>query len=83
MFLLDDILLAPIKGMVVLCQKVHEAAREDLENQEKAILADLSALHQLLESTQIDEAEFDTRETDLLDRLEAVQRVAQSDHESS
>jgi hypothetical protein len=73
MFLLDDILLAPMKGLVTLCQKVHEAAREDLENQEKAILAELAELHQLFESTYIVEEAFDRRETALLDRLEAVQ----------
>ena len=73
MFLLDDILLAPIKGLAVLCQKVHDAAREDLEHQEQAILADLAELHQLFESARIVEEDFDRRETELLDRLEAVQ----------
>jgi hypothetical protein len=73
MFLLDDILLAPVKGIAALCQKVHEAACEDLEKQEKAILAELAELHQLLESARIVEEDFDRRETELLDRLEAVQ----------
>ena len=35
MFLLDDILLAPLKGLAAVCRKVEEAARQDLENQEK------------------------------------------------
>ncbi len=48
MFLLDDLLLAPIKGLAAVCQKVHEAAEEDLEAQEKAVLADLAELHHLL-----------------------------------
>lgn len=82
MFLLDDILLAPVKGLAAICRKVHEAAREDLENQEKTILADLAELHQLFESTRIAEQEFDRRETALLDRLEAVQATARADRES-
>lgn len=83
MFLLDDILLAPMKGLAMLCQKVHEAAREDLENQEKAILGDLAELHQLFESTHIAEDEFERRETVLLDRLEAVQTAVRGQREPS
>jgi hypothetical protein len=73
MFLLDDILLAPIKGLATVCQKVHEAAQEDLENREKAILADLAELHRQLEACRIGDNEFNVRECALLDRLEACQ----------
>ncbi len=79
MFLLDDILLAPIKGLAAICQKVHEAAQEDLANQEKAILGTLAELHQQLEAGQIGEGEFDTRECGLLDRLEACQKTRNQD----
>ena len=75
MFLLDDILLAPIKGLAAVCQKVHEAAQEDLEHQEKALLANLAELHQLLEMGQIADDDFDAREGGLLDRLEACQKA--------
>ena len=44
MFLLDDILLSPLKGLAAVCRKVHEAALEDLEKQEKEILAALAEL---------------------------------------
>lgn len=73
MFLLDDILLAPIKGLVAVCHKVHEAAQEDLENQEKAILATLAELHHELGACRIGDEEFNVRECELLDRLEACQ----------
>jgi hypothetical protein len=52
MFLVDDILLAPIRALAGVCQKVHDAAQQDLENQELAILASLSELHQCLEAIQ-------------------------------
>jgi len=75
MFLLDDILLAPIKGLAVICQKVHEAAQEDLEKQEKDILALLAELHQLLDAGRIGDDDFNVREGALLDRLETCQEV--------
>ena len=64
MFLLDDLLLAPIKGLAAVCQKVHEAAEEDLEAQEKAVLADLAELHHLLDAGQISDDDFNVREGD-------------------
>jgi len=71
MFLLDDILLAPIKGMAAICRKVREAAQEDLQQQEQTILATLAELHQELDAHRIGDEEFDLRECELLDRLDA------------
>jgi hypothetical protein len=79
MFLLDDILLAPIKGVAAICQKVREAAQEDLEQQEKAILAALAELHEQLGAQRIDDAEFDRRECELLDRLDACRQTSDGD----
>jgi hypothetical protein len=72
MFLLDDILLSPIKGVVAVCRKVEESARQDLENQEKGTIAALGELHRRLEMGQIDEQEFDLEETRLLERIDAI-----------
>lgn len=78
MFLLDDILLAPIKGLATVCQKVHEAAQEELEEQEKAILATLADLHHELDAGQLGDEDFNVREGQLLDRLEACQAARRS-----
>ena len=75
MFLLDDILLSPIKGLAAVCQKVHEAAQEDLQQQEQAILASLAELHRLLDAGDVADADFNTRECELLDRLEVCQEA--------
>jgi hypothetical protein len=75
MFLLDDILLSPVKGLVAVCRKVEEAARQDLENQEKGVMASLGELHRRLEMGQIDEKEFDSEEAGLLARLETLAEV--------
>ena len=82
MFLLDDILLAPLKGLAAICQKVHEAAQEDLEQQEKDILATLAELHQLMDAGRIGDEDFNVREGDLLDRLEACQKARSTDRPS-
>jgi hypothetical protein len=79
MFLLDDILLAPIKGLAMICQKVHQAAQEDLERQEKEIMGALAELHQLMDLGQIGDDDFDLRESDLLNRLEACQQSRNTD----
>ena len=75
MFLLDDILLAPMKGLAAVCRKVEEAARQDLESQGKAAMLALGELHRRLEMGQIDEKDFDLEETRLLEKLEELGKV--------
>ena len=62
MFFLDDVLLAPIKGLAAVCRKVYEAAQDDLDGQEKAILADLTELHKMMDVGQIGDDDFNVRE---------------------
>ncbi len=75
MFLLDDILLSPIKGLATICRKVEEAARQDLDNQEKGAMSSLGELHRRLEAGQIDETEFELEETRLLDQIEKLSKT--------
>ena len=72
MFLLDDIFLAPLKGLATICQKVHDAAEQELDEREQALLREISDLYRQLETREIGEAEFDHRETVLLDQLDAI-----------
>lgn len=74
MFILDDILFAPVKGFATVCQKVQEAARQELDANEQAIMARLAELHRLLESARIDEEEFDLQENALLEQLEKARQ---------
>ena len=73
MFLLDDILLSPVKALMAIGRHVQERAQKDLEEQEKDILASLTELHQMLESGAIGDEDFNTRESSLLDQLEGIQ----------
>ena len=75
MFLLDDILLSPVKGLMAIARKVQEIAENDSQDQEKEILNSLSELHQLFESNTIGSEQFDERETVLLDQLDAIQNM--------
>lgn len=75
MFILDDILLSPMTGLVAVCRKVEEAARQDLENQEKGTMSALGELHHRLETGQINENDFDLEESRLLDKFENLAKV--------
>ncbi len=75
MFLLDDILLSPVKAIMAIGRQVQEAAQKELEDQEKVILRDLAELHQTLEAGAITDEDFNARETVLLDRLDAIQGI--------
>jgi hypothetical protein len=73
MFILDDILLFPIKGIGWIFRELHRATQEELASQVEAITAELSELYMMLETGRLSEAEFETREKELLDRLDEIQ----------
>jgi len=75
MFLLDDLLFSPMKGLMAIGRHIQETARQDIEAQEKAIVAELTELYRLVESGQIGDEDFNARESDLLDRLEGAQEA--------
>jgi hypothetical protein len=78
MGLLGELLLlplAPVRGTGwVLRQVVAEAEKQYYDP--SAVQDELRRLEGLLESGEIDEAEFDRREDELLDRLEQKRRTA-------
>ena len=73
MFLIDDILLAPAKGLLWVFREIHDAAQQELAGESATITAALSELYMRLETGQITEAQFDAQETTLLDRLDRLQ----------
>lgn len=73
MFLVDDLLLSPIKGIFWVFREIHDAAKQELAGESEAITAALSELYMRLETGQITEEEFDAREKALLDRLDRLQ----------
>lgn len=82
MLLVDDLLLAPIHGLLWIFGKIHEAAQEEIAGEADAITEELRELYMRLETGRITEAEFDARERTLLDRLEAIrERESEPDEE--
>lgn len=73
MFILDDILLFPIKSIFWMFREIHNAAQQELATEAEAITAELSELYMMLETGRITEAEFNVREKELLDRLDEIQ----------
>lgn len=72
-FVVDDVLLAPIRGVAWLARKVHEAAGEALAEDREEILQRLRELYMMLDTGAISEEEFQEREGRLLDRLDQLE----------
>jgi hypothetical protein len=73
MLLVDDIVLFPVNSVLWVFDEIYQAAEEALESDADAITGQLQQLYRMLESGGITEAEFDIREGELLDRLDAMQ----------
>jgi hypothetical protein len=73
MFIVDDILLFPVRSILWIFRWMHNAALEEIENEAVSITNELSELYMMLETGKITESEFDAREKELLDRLDAIQ----------
>ncbi len=72
MFLIDDVLLSPARGLFYIFKQIHNAAEEEFLNEDN-ISAELSELYMMLETGKITEEEFDSREAVLLNRLEQIE----------
>lgn len=83
MLLIDDLICAPGKFVLWILRQVKEAAEKELEQESEQIALELTELHRRLESGMIREEEFDTRERELLDRLEELNGRSYSEVENS
>ena len=72
MFLIDDVLLSPAKGMFYIFKQIHKAAEEEFLDEEN-VSAELSELYMMLETGKITEEVFNNRESELLNRLEQIE----------
>ncbi|MFZ4464886.1 MAG: gas vesicle protein GvpG [Bacteroidales bacterium] len=68
MFLIDDILLAPLKGILFLGKKINEVIEKETSD-EGSVKERLMALQLKFEMDEIDEEEYDRREDELLKLL--------------
>jgi hypothetical protein len=73
MFLVDDILIAPFKGLVWVFEEIRDAAEQDRSAEADEITLELQRLYRTFESGQMTEEELDLKESALLDRLDEIQ----------
>jgi hypothetical protein len=78
MFLIDSILLAPLKGVVWLGKKLNEIAEAQLCD-EGRIKEELMGLQLQFELDQINEQEYNEKEEELLARLDAITKAKEKE----
>ena len=74
MFIIDDILLSPLKGLMWIAEKIDEIAENELSDEGK-LMDDLMQLQLKFELDEIEEEEFDRLESELLDRLDMIRKA--------
>lgn len=72
-FIIDDILLAPVNGVVWVAEKIKGAADAEMTDSSK-VQEELMALQMRLELDEITEKEYRKGEAALLERLEEIRR---------
>lgn len=73
MFILDDILLAPIKGIIWLAEMIKEQAEKEFLDESK-VQEELLNLQLQLDESKITEEEYKKQEQKLLERLEEIRK---------
>jgi len=74
MFLIDNILLAPLNGVVWLGKKINEVTEREFSD-EGLIKEKLMQLQLRFEVDEISEEDYDRQEKELLGRLEAIRKA--------
>ena len=73
MFLIDDILLAPLKGVIWLGKKINEVVEREVSD-EGRIKEKLMELQLRFELDEISEEEYKKQEKELLERLDTIRK---------
>jgi len=76
MFLIDDLLMAPLKGVMFIGKKINEIIEKEMTD-EGALKERLMALQLKFEMDEIDEEEYDRREDELLQLLANIREEKQ------
>ena len=74
MFLIDDLLLLPARMFMDVVEKIRDMALEELEDTPEKLQRELLDLEMSLETEEITEEEYQKKEKDILERLEALKK---------
>jgi hypothetical protein len=77
MFLIDDLLLAPFKGVIFIANKINEVIEKETSD-EGSVKERLMALQLKFEMDEITVEEYDEREDELLKLLEKIREEKQN-----
>ena len=77
MFLIDDLILAPFKGILFLAGKINEVIEKETSD-EGSIKERLMELQMKFEMDEINEEEYDRREDELLNLLANIREEKQN-----
>jgi hypothetical protein len=77
MFLIDDLIMAPVRGLHFIASSIHDAVEEERGREKQALRDELNELYMDLAAGHITDAEFDEREDVILDRLEELEAMEQ------
>jgi len=78
MFLIDSILLAPLKGVIWMGEKLGDMAQKELSDKGR-IKEELMRLQLLFELDDISKEEYDKKENELLDRFDAITKAEEKE----
>jgi hypothetical protein len=73
MFIIDDLLLSPLKMLVKLAEQIRDMAEEELYGEDR-IKEELLKLQLMLETGEITEEQYKEAERALMERLEEAAR---------
>lgn len=79
MLLIDDLLAAPLRGLIFVLTEVNAAVEAERASDERRIIAELAELHRQLDGGWITEADFAAGEEVLLHRLDSLRGEGGSD----
>ena len=71
MFIIDDIILSPLKGLIWLSEKINDVAQREFSD-EGLIKERLMDLQLRFELDEMDEETYTRQEKELLERLNAI-----------
>ncbi|MDZ4383224.1 MAG: gas vesicle protein GvpG [Thermodesulfovibrionia bacterium] len=78
MFIVDDILLAPLKGVIWIGEKISEMSEKEFSD-EGLIKEKLMELQLRFEVDEISEEEYKKHEEELLARLDAIRKTKEEE----
>ena len=81
MFLIDNVLLSPVNGVMYVFREIQAAAEAEATKNAEALRAQLGELYGMLESGRISSEQFDAKEKELLDQLDGMTQVNEGEND--